>query len=84
MCPQKAVFCMCRSYRHFAKLRHIEGFTNVSAFFQRYAKLQPVSWIRIRMIWGLLDPDPLVRVTDPDPSIINKKFTGTFNTTVNR
>jgi hypothetical protein len=25
--------------------------------------------IRIRMILGLLDPDPLVRGTDPDPSI---------------
>jgi hypothetical protein len=29
--------------------------------------------IWIRMIRGLLDPDPLVRGTDPDPSIIKQK-----------
>ncbi len=29
--------------------------------------------IRIRMFLGLLDPDPLVRVTHPDPSIIKQK-----------
>ncbi len=28
---------------------------------------------RIRMFLGLLDPDPLVRCTDPDPSIIKLK-----------
>jgi hypothetical protein len=28
---------------------------------------------RIRMFKGLLDPDPLVRGMDPDPSIIKKK-----------
>jgi hypothetical protein len=27
-----------------------------------------------RMFLGLLDPDPLVRGTDPDPSIIKKKY----------
>jgi hypothetical protein len=27
--------------------------------------------IRIRKFLGLLDPDPLVRGTDPDPSIVN-------------
>ncbi len=34
------------------------------------------SWIRIRrihMFLGLLDPDPLVRGTDADPSIIRQK-----------
>ncbi len=33
-------------------------------------------WIRIRrihMFLGLLDPDPLVRGMDPDPSIIKQK-----------
>ena len=29
--------------------------------------------IRIRMFLGLLDPDPLVRGSDPDPSIIKQK-----------
>ncbi len=29
--------------------------------------------IRIRMFLGLLDPDPLVRGTDSDPSIIKQK-----------
>ncbi len=29
--------------------------------------------LRIRLFLGLLDPDPLVRGTDPDPSIIKKK-----------
>jgi hypothetical protein len=33
MRPQKAVSRRCRSYRHFAKLRHI-GFTYVKAFIQ--------------------------------------------------
>jgi hypothetical protein len=28
--------------------------------------------IRIRMYLGLPDPDPLVRYTDPDPSIIKQ------------
>jgi hypothetical protein len=32
-----------------------------------YLKLKPVLRIRIRMFLGLLDPDPLVRGTDPDP-----------------
>jgi hypothetical protein len=38
--------------------------------------LKVVLWIRIRMILGLLDPDPLVRGTDPDldPSIIKQKY----------
>ncbi len=37
--------------------------------------LAPVLRIRIRMFLGLLDPDPLVRGTDPDsdPSIIKQK-----------
>jgi hypothetical protein len=30
--PKKATFLQCRSYLHFAKLRHTEGFTNVNAF----------------------------------------------------
>jgi hypothetical protein len=33
-------------------------------------------WIRIRrirMFLSLLDPDPLVRGMDPDPSVTNKK-----------
>ncbi len=32
-------------------------------------------WSRIRLLLGLLDPDPIVRVTDPapDPSIIKQK-----------
>jgi hypothetical protein len=30
--PNKAIFLRCRSYLHFAKLRHTEGFTNVNAF----------------------------------------------------
>jgi hypothetical protein len=35
-------------------------------------------WIRIRIrrirkFLGLLDPDPLVRGMDPDPSVTNKK-----------
>ncbi len=36
---------------------------------------QPFLRIRIRMFLGLLDPDPdpLVRCTDPDPSIIKQK-----------
>jgi hypothetical protein len=39
---------------------------------------QPVLRIRIRirrvrMFLGLLDPDPLVRGVDPDPSIIKQK-----------
>jgi hypothetical protein len=25
---------------------------------------------------GLLDPDPLIRVTDPDPSIVKQKLVG--------
>jgi hypothetical protein len=29
--------------------------------------------IRIRMFLGLLDPDPVVRGTDPDPSILKHK-----------
>ncbi len=29
--------------------------------------------IRSRMFLGLLDPDPLVRGMDPDPSIIKQK-----------
>jgi hypothetical protein len=38
-----------------------------------------VTLMRIRigsvpMFWGLLDPDPLVRVSDPDPSIIKAKI----------
>jgi hypothetical protein len=28
---------------------------------------------RIRMFFGLLDPDPIVQGTDPDPSIIKQK-----------
>jgi hypothetical protein len=37
--------------------------------------LVQVLWIRIRLFLGLLDPDPLVRGTDPDPgpSIIKQK-----------
>ncbi len=43
---------------------------------------ESVLWIRIRMVLGLLDPDPdtLVRGTDPDPapgpdpSIIMQKY----------
>jgi hypothetical protein len=31
---KKAVIRRCRSYRHFAKLRHTKGFTNVNAFVQ--------------------------------------------------
>ncbi len=31
---KKAIFRRCRSYLHFAKLRHTEGFTNVNAFIQ--------------------------------------------------
>jgi hypothetical protein len=33
--------------------------------------LGTVLWIRILMFWGFLDPDldPLVKGTDPDPSI---------------
>jgi hypothetical protein len=34
MRPQKAVYRRFRSYCHFAKLRHIEGFTYVKAFIQ--------------------------------------------------
>jgi hypothetical protein len=34
MRPQKAVSRRYRSYRHFAKLRHIEGFTYVKAYIQ--------------------------------------------------
>jgi hypothetical protein len=34
MRPQKAVYRRCRSYCHFAKLRHIEGFTYVKVFIQ--------------------------------------------------
>jgi hypothetical protein len=35
----------------------------------------PPLWIRIRMFLGLPDPhpDPLVTITDPDPSIIKQK-----------
>ena len=35
----------------------------------RGGKLKAVLWIRIqiRMFFGLLDPDPLVGGTDPDP-----------------
>ncbi len=29
--------------------------------------------LRIHIFWGLLDPDPLVRCTDPDPYIIKQK-----------
>jgi hypothetical protein len=29
---------------------------------------------RIHMFLGLLDPDPLIRATDPDPSIINQNY----------
>ncbi len=32
--------------------------------------------IRIHMFLGLLDPDPLVRGMDPDPSIIKQKSQG--------
>ncbi len=28
-------------------------------------------WIRIPMFLGVLDPDPLVRGTDPDPSLFS-------------
>jgi hypothetical protein len=32
-------------------------------------------WIRkIRMFLGLLNPDPLIRGTDPDPSFIKQKY----------
>jgi hypothetical protein len=37
--------------------------------------LRILSWIRIRrihMVLGLMDPDPLVRSTDPDPSIVKQ------------
>jgi hypothetical protein len=37
--------------------------------------IKPLLWIRvrkIRMFLGLLNPDPLVRGTDPDPSFIKK------------
>ncbi len=34
---------------------------------------KPVLRIRIRMFLGLLDPDPLVRGTDPDPYSKNSK-----------
>jgi hypothetical protein len=33
--------------------------------------LSLVVGIRIRMFLGLLDPDPLVRGTDPDPSLFS-------------
>ena len=32
-----------------------------------------IAVLRIRMFLGLLDPVPLVRGTDPDPSIIKQK-----------
>jgi hypothetical protein len=32
-----------------------------------------VAVVRIRMFLGLLDPDPLVRVMDPDPSVVKQK-----------
>jgi hypothetical protein len=35
--------------------------------------VKPVLRMRIRMFYGLLDPDPLVRGTDPDPFIIKQK-----------
>jgi hypothetical protein len=35
--------------------------------------MYPMLWILwIRMFLGLLDPDPLVKGTEPDPSIIKK------------
>jgi hypothetical protein len=42
---------------------------------QQSVQLQkyPVLRIRIRMFLGLPDPDPLVRGTDPDPSITKQK-----------
>jgi hypothetical protein len=32
-----------------------------------------VAVVRIRMFLGLLDPDPLVRVMDQDPSVVKQK-----------
>ncbi len=42
----------------------------------RKAKTAAVLWIRIqiRMFMGLMDPDPLVRGTEPDPSFIKQKM----------
>ncbi len=41
-----------------------------------YVDMRTVLRIRIHMFLGLLDPDPdpLVRVMDPDPSIIKQKL----------
>ncbi len=48
--------------------KHILGFQRLC---YGYHEFTSVLEIRIRMFLGLPDPDPLVRGTDPDPSLFS-------------
>jgi hypothetical protein len=47
----------------------LQGFVGTQAYMAPEVYLL----LRIHMFLGLLDPDPLVRDLDPDPSIIKQK-----------
>jgi hypothetical protein len=54
---------------HTLKTGHL---TNMIGLQQEFLKVLRIR-IRIHVFLGLLDPDPLVRGMDPDPSIIKRK-----------
>ncbi len=59
--------------RKLSKVPYITCFFILLVIQQKKSKTTAVLLIRIRMFLGLLDPNPLVRATDPDPSIIKHK-----------
>jgi hypothetical protein len=73
--PFKAVLPMPTNFKEkHLTARKIKENIKHTVFFKTVLGIQIRNRIRIRMFLGLLDPDPLVRDTDPDPVLDTSLF----------